>query len=403
VAAILRRFTRNADAEEKAKCNQLKTAAARLEFKQNWSAAMSKITSGRTIAKSTTSKSKTEYKKGLYVNFANMIKAEGGEIDIASATRTATLKANKYIKRGAPWVGYDADGEQLLFLNISRGINTSNKHNSELTEIGEFEMDPELAGAALSEAASLGLRSEIPLVALAGFSTPPSSHRSNSFASDSENADMLAAFEFDMSQGVPHTAVVVPPPERIMITPSPLVREHGPTPSPLPRAVGLHIKVERDETMPMSDGENDAGGKPSKKNKTRDELDFNEVQALGKKLLGLQQKTDQIIEFISVGDEPPWAWASHDLPTLKLVNHACVLCLLPFKNEVNMKALQQWQKHRSQYVPLPTLKNSLLQSIKDVEMTITPLIRQHHSRNLEVKSSVEPKTGGGKPKKAKAA
>jgi hypothetical protein len=263
VAAILRRFTRNADAEEKAKCNQLKTAAARLEFKQNWSAAMSKITSGRTIAKSTTSKSKTEYKKGLYVNFANMIKAEGGEIDIASATRTATLKANKYIKRGAPWVGYDADGEQLLFLNIRRGINSSSSLNSELTEIGEFELDPELAGAALKEASSLGLRAEIPPVALAGFSTPPPARRSNSVASETENADVLADFEFEMCQSVPHTAVVAPPeicqsvphtavvappPARIIITPSPLVRGNGPTPSPPPRAGEAHIKVEPNET-----------------------------------------------------------------------------------------------------------------------------------------------------------
>jgi hypothetical protein len=384
VAAILRRFTRNADAEEKAKCGQLKTAASRLVFKQNWATAMASISSRKTIAKTTNSKNKTEYKNGLYVNFANMIKAEGGEIDIESATRTARLKANKYIKRGAPWVGYDADGEQLLFLNISCGVNTSTGVNSELMDIGEIA--PELEGAALKEAASLGLRSEIPLVALAGFETPK--RRSDSLASDSDNADMFAAFQLEMDEGVPAvvvppTAVVVPPPKRILTTPSPLPRVvDGPTPTPL-----AQIKVEQ--------------GAP-KKSKSLDEVDFMEVQALGKKLLGLQQKTDQIIEFISMGDEPPWAWASHDLPTLKLVNHACVLCLLPFKNEVNMKTLAQWQKHRSGYATLPTLKLSMLQSIKDVEMAITPVIRQHHSRNLEVKSSVEPKTGGVKPKKAKA-
>ena len=156
---LLRTFGRLASPDDKEAYSKLRGQAAKKAFRTEWDVRVKNVTATKSLKEKD---EKTDFKEGYYRTFTQLKESQGALVDSADATDAATNIANECLRRGAPYVMWNAWSKRLEFMDIKKGFRDSFTQTKERTFSGEMELDPNVVEAALTEAKRNGLSHEIP-------------------------------------------------------------------------------------------------------------------------------------------------------------------------------------------------------------------------------------------------
>jgi hypothetical protein len=395
--SLLRKFSRDASASDKAKCNvMIGGKRAREEFRQQWADARKHVKTATGSVSSSSIKTKMDTKEAIYQPFAMMVKGEGGQVDLAGAIKRAANIARKYEAKGPPFIMYNPDSEALEYMYGKKKVTDSCGTSTVINETGEFDVDPSALQLAMDDAKRTGLVADIPKECRAqfdiampatpqvgtswGVSSPAWDSTWYSAAGDRWDASAWAcASEWSdstdasagLAQSVPWSDASAFDSSRVAVKeeiPDPALTEAKAEPSP-------------DDNAAQKAANNTPAEKSAKKGvqKTSLELMFSEVQMLGRRMQASIKKAMDIIQCIDTNEV--WAWAAHDRPNVSTACMRAESIEATFKNDVFMKSFDHWKRTVNNETSLANLKKHLIEGIRDLEAQVTPVVRMHASRN----------------------